>query len=118
MPWVTSAVEVSHKLGSFLYLDCSFPYQIATTGTAMQGPSSTGIQMDVLKRQEQLDLKEKELNAKEAELKRQQEQMIADGTLKPKKNWPKCYPVTKHDIAGEVSLFQDLLCSQSEMRKS
>ncbi len=60
--------------------------------------------MDVLKRQEQLDLKEKELNAKEAELKRQQEQMIADGTLKPKKNWPKCYPVTRHDIDGEVGL--------------
>ena len=71
---------------------------------SLQGPSSTGIQMDVLKRQEQLDLKEKELNAKEAELKRQQDQMIADGTLKPKKNWPKCYPVTRHDIAGEVCI--------------
>ena len=58
--------------------------------------------MDVMKRQEQLDLKEKELNAREQELKRQQEQMIADGTLKPIKNWPKCYPVTKHDIDGEV----------------
>jgi len=56
--------------------------------------------MDVLKRQEQLDLKEKELNAREAELK---EQMVRDGTLKPKKNWPKFYPITNHDIAADVS---------------
>lgn len=74
--------------------------------------------MDVLKRQEQLDLKEKELNAKEAELKRQQEQMIADGTLKPKKNWPKCYPVTRHDIAGEVSIFEKLLSLTSTLDSS
>jgi len=59
--------------------------------------------MDVVRRQEQLDLKEKELNAREAELKRQQEQMIKDGTLKPKKNWPRFYPITNHDIAADVS---------------
>ena len=70
----------------------------------MQGPSSGGgIQMDVMRRQEQLDLKEKELNAREAELKKQQEQMIKDGTLKPTKNWPRCYPITHHDIPGDVS---------------
>ena len=72
--------------------------------TVLQGPSSGGgIQMDVMRRQEQLDLKEKELIAREAELKKQQEQMIRDGTLKPKKNWPRCYPITHHDIAGDVS---------------
>lgn len=59
--------------------------------------------MDVMKRQEQLDLKEKELNAREQELKQKQEQMIKDGILKPTKNWPKCFPITKHDIDGEVS---------------
>lgn len=71
----------------------------------MQGPSSTGIQMDVLKRQEQLNLKEKELNAREKELKEQERRLLADGSLKPKKNWPRFYPITNHDIAGEASCF-------------
>lgn len=56
-----------------------------------------------------MDLKEKELNAREAELKEQQRKMIADGTLKPKKNWPKFYPITRHDIAGEVTGFSLLI---------
>ena len=49
-----------------------------------------------------LDLKEKELRAKEAELKKVQEDLRRTGALRPEKNWPMCYPITHHDIAGEV----------------
>ena len=62
------------------------------------------VQMDYLKRKEQLDLKEKELAAREEELKKQQEELVKAGALKPKKNWPKCFPITHHDIDGEVRL--------------
>ena len=53
-------------------------------------------------RAEQLDLKEKELNAREAELARKEEELRKAGALVPKKNWPICYPILHHDIAGDV----------------
>ena len=55
-------------------------------------------------RAEQLDLKEKELLAREAEIKRKEEELRKAGALVPAKNWPWCYPITHHDIAGDVSL--------------
>ena len=54
-------------------------------------------------RAEQLDLKEKELNAREAELKQREEELRRAGGLTKKKNWPRCYPIAHHDIAGDVS---------------
>jgi hypothetical protein len=49
-----------------------------------------------------MELKEKELKAKEAELRKLEADLRSTGALKPTKNWPKCYPITHHDIAGEV----------------
>ena len=65
--------------------------------------TDAGSSKDYARRKEQLDLREKELAAREAELKRQQDALIASGAIKPKKNWPICYPVTHHDIKGDVS---------------
>ena len=59
--------------------------------------------MDYSKRKDQLDLREKELAAREAELAKTQEELRLSGAIKPKKNWPRCYPITHHDIKGEVS---------------
>ena len=61
--------------------------------------------MDYVKRKDQLDLKEKELAAREADIKKAEEDLRKAGVLKPKKNWPRCYPITHHDIAGEVQTF-------------
>ena len=71
--------------------------------SALQGTAESSSARDYAKRKEQLDLKEKELNAREAELKRQQDELIASGAIKPKKNWPICYPIVHHDIKGEVT---------------
>ena len=82
----------------------------------LQGSVANGggdVQMDYLKRKEQLDLKEKDLAAREEELKKQHEELVKSGALKPKKNWPKCFPITHHDIDGEVRLTARhlLICS-------
>ena len=53
-------------------------------------------------RSDRLDLKEKELAAKEAELKKWEENLRASGQLKPTKNWPRCFPLVHHDIPGDV----------------
>ncbi|KAK9819936.1 hypothetical protein WJX72_004131 [[Myrmecia] bisecta] len=46
--------------------------------------------------------KEAELNAREKELKRREDELRRAGGGRPEKNWPICYPITHHDIAGEV----------------
>ena len=69
----------------------------------VQGSANGEVQMDYMKRKDQLDQKEKELNAREALLSKQEKDLLASGALKPKKNWPRCYPITYHDIAGDVS---------------
>ena len=53
-------------------------------------------------RREDLEAKERQLAAKEAELAKWEENLKATGALKPKKNWPVCLPILHHDIAGEV----------------
>ena len=59
--------------------------------------------IEVLKRTETLDAKEKALQAKEAELRRWEADLRATGSLKPKKNWPNRFcPIVHHDIAAEV----------------
>lgn len=61
-------------------------------------------QQDYTRRAAALDAKEAELRAKEAELKKAEDQLRRTGALQPEKNWPPCYPITHHDIAGEARL--------------
>lgn len=53
-----------------------------------------GMEADLAKR-------EAELNAREAELKRWEADLRSSGRLRPKKNWPKCCPITVMDIKGQ-----------------
>lgn len=69
----------------------------------MQQSSGTGGGSN---RKDLLDIKEKELAAREAELNRREEELRKAGALVPKKNWPICYPILHHDIAGDVSSTQ------------
>ena len=67
---------------------------------------------------ERLDLKEKELAAKEVELKKWEENLRSSGQLKPKKNWPRCFPLVHHDIPGDVRFFLCLRSSELGWHKS
>lgn len=51
---------------------------------------------------EDLERREKELAAKEAELQRWEADLRATGGLKPKNNWPVCFPIVYLDIDAEV----------------
>ena len=51
---------------------------------------------------EDLERREKELAAKEAELQRWEADLRATGGLKPKNNWPVCCPIVYLDIDAEV----------------
>ena len=51
---------------------------------------------------EDLQRREKELAAKEAELQRWEADLRATGGLKPKNNWPLCCPIVYLDIDAEV----------------
>jgi len=51
-------------------------------------------------RETDLAKREAELNAREAELKRWEADLRSSGRLRPKKNWPKCCPITVMDIKG------------------
>ena len=67
---------------------------------------------------DRLNLKEKELAAKEVELKKWEEKLKAAGQLKPTKNWPRCFPLVHHDIPGDVCPLSLLsfMCSRSCLR--
>ncbi|KAK9866559.1 hypothetical protein WJX84_008606 [Apatococcus fuscideae] len=54
------------------------------------------------KRAEKLSKREAELNAKEEQLKKWEQELRSNGNLRPKKNWPRCWPILHHDIAGDV----------------
>eukprot|EP00891_Asterochloris_glomerata_P007236 jgi/Astpho2/7236/e_gw1.00113.104.1_t len=62
---------------------------------------------------EDLERREKELAAKEAELQRWEADLRETGGLKPKNNWPVCFPIVYLDIDAEVPA--DL---QSSVRKA
>ena len=64
------------------------------TDTQVASMPGKGHETDLAKR-------EAELNAREAELKRWEADLRSSGRLRPKKNWPKCCPVTVMDIRGE-----------------
>lgn len=71
---------------------------VPSAGPSSSGPSNfagKGMEADLAKR-------EAELNAREAELKRWEADLRSSGRLRPKKNWPKCCPITVMDIKGEV----------------
>ena len=53
-------------------------------------------------REAELAKREAELNAREAELRRWEQDLRSSGRLVPKKNWPKCCPLTVMDIKAEV----------------
>ena len=53
-------------------------------------------------REAELARREAELNAREAELRRWEQDLRNSGRLIPKKNWPKCCPMTVMDIKAEV----------------
>lgn len=61
-----------------------------------------GAQQDYAKRAAALDRREAELRAKEAEVKKAEDELRRTGALRPEKNWPPCYPILHHDIAGEA----------------
>jgi multidrug efflux pump subunit AcrA (membrane-fusion protein) len=60
------------------------------------------VQQDYTRRAAALDRREAELRAKEEQLKRAEEALRRTGALAPEKNWPPCYPILHHDIAGEA----------------
>jgi hypothetical protein len=70
------------------------PVPTASPSSVASG-AGKGHEADLAKR-------EAELNAREAELKRWEADLRSSGRLRPKKNWPKCCPVTVMDIRGEV----------------
>ena len=53
-------------------------------------------------REAELARREAELNAREAELRRWEQDLRNSGRLIPKKNWPRCCPMTVMDIKAEV----------------
>lgn len=77
-----------------VYAGASAPATNAFTASSGTGGGSN--------RKDLLDIKEKELAAREAELNRREEELRKAGALVPKKNWPICYPILHHDIAGDV----------------
>lgn len=64
------------------------------TDTQVASGPGKGHEADLAKR-------EADLNAREAELKRWEADLRSSGRLRPKKNWPKCCPVTVMDIRGD-----------------
>ena len=64
--------------------------------------SALRAQQDYTKRAAALDRREAELRAKEAEVKKAEDELRRTGALRPEKNWPPCYPILHHDIAGEA----------------
>ncbi|KAK9846272.1 hypothetical protein WJX81_000509 [Elliptochloris bilobata] len=65
-------------------------------------PSFTSDDQDYTKRAAALDRREAELRGKEAEIKKVEDELRRTGALRPEKNWPPCYPILHHDIAGEI----------------
>jgi len=53
-------------------------------------------------REKALKKKEAELAQKEAQLKKLESELKASGATLKKRNWPICYPLWHHDIAGEI----------------
>ena len=37
-------------------------------------------------------------------MKKAEDELRRTGALRPEKNWPPCYPILHHDIAGEARL--------------
>ena len=63
------------------------------------------------KRVDKLSKREAELNAKEEQLKKWEQELRSNGNLRPKKNWPRCWPILHHDIAGDVRVILPFIAS-------
>ncbi|WOK96557.1 secretory carrier-associated membrane protein 1 isoform X2 [Canna indica] len=62
---------------------------------------------DLERKEEQIAAREAELEKKEEALKRREEEEAAEnaGVVIEERNWPPCFPVIHHDIANEIPIY-------------
>lgn len=68
------------------------------------GATATVTDKDVKKREKELTKREKELAKREEELRKREQALAAQGAAVAGviKNWPKCYPIVRQDIATDI----------------
>jgi hypothetical protein len=78
----------------------AMPWQIPAGAPAF--PAAASNAAGVAAREAALSQKEAALKAKEKELQEREAELRRNGGMKPRKNWPLCFPIIHHDIAKDI----------------
>ncbi|XP_024982954.1 secretory carrier-associated membrane protein 4-like [Cynara cardunculus var. scolymus] len=80
------------------------PEPAVAYGYAVANNNSLDTPTKLKKKQKELEAKEAELNKREQILRRKEEALAKSGAVIEDKNWPPFYPIVRHDIAGDIPI--------------